>query len=162
MQHIKKSLSRVILGFILVFLYSCAKPTVVSVTLPEDKNLTCVQLEKSLDDSRKFREKALGVTGNTGKNQARAMLFWPALMMTYVNAHEAIVAAQERSVHLINLMQEKKCENTNKLLNDIETTMRVQTLKDLTEAYKSLNELYKSGGLTEKEYTIQKKKILGQ
>ena len=59
-------------------------------------------------------------------------------------------------------MQEKKCENTNKLLNDIEITMRVQTLKDLTEAYKSLNELYKSGGLTEKEYTTQKKKILGQ
>ena len=83
-------------------------------------------------------------------------------MMTYVNASEAIVAANERSVHLINIMQDKNCKNVDKVLAHIASTPRVQTLKDLSEGYKSLLELYKSGGLTEKEYNNQKRKVLGQ
>jgi F0F1-type ATP synthase delta subunit len=72
------------------------------------------------------------------------------------------MAANERSVHLINIMQDKNCKNVDKVLAHIATTPRVQTLSDLSEAYKSLLELYKSGGLTEKEYDIQKRKVLGQ
>ena len=84
-------------------------------------------------------------------------------MITYANAHEAIMAASERSVHLINIMQKKNCKNLDsKLLVEVQTTHRVQTLKDLSEAYKNLNELYKSGALTDSEFITQKKKILGQ
>ena len=115
-----------------------------------------------MEDAQDFRERALAVTGNTAKNNVRAMLFWPALMMTYANAHEAILAATERTVHVVNLMKQKKCKNTERYLNEVKSTFRVQTLNDLTEAYKSLNELYKSGGLSEKEYRKQKKKVLGQ
>ena len=155
-----KEIFALILSFIL--LYSCAKPIVVNVILPEDKKSNCEQLEAALDDAQEFRRIAIAVTGNTGKNQAAAVLFWPALMMTYVNASEAIVAANERSVHLINIMQDKDCKNVPKLMARISSTPRVQTLKDLSEAYKSLNELYKSGGLTEREYKAQKAKVLGQ
>ena len=162
MKYINFFINIMMTTLILVFLYSCAKPTVVNVVMPEDKNLNCTQLEKALEDAQEFRTKALAVVGNTGKNQIRAALFWPALYMTYSNAHEAVVAASERSVHLVNSMQEKKCINTEKYLSEIKLTMRIQTLKDLAEAYKSLNELYKSGGLNEKEFETQKKKILGQ
>ena len=156
----KNYLGILVLSFVL--LISCAKPTVVNIVLPDDNKLNCEKLENSVADAQEFRRKALAVTGNTGKNQAAALLFWPALMMTYVNASEAIVAANERSVHLINIMQDKNCKNVDKVLAHIASTPRVQTLKDLSEAYKSLLELYKSGGLTEKEYNIQKRKVLGQ
>ena len=147
---------------ILILLNCCAKPKVVNVVLPGDEDLNCEQLETSLNDAQDFRKQAISVTGNTPQNQARALLFWPALMITYINAHEAIVAATERSVNLINLLQNKKCKNTDNLLAKVQSTFRVQTLKELSEAYKNLNDLYKSGGLTEKEYNIQKHKVLGQ
>jgi len=156
----KNFLNILVISFVL--LISCAKPTVVNIVLPDDDKLNCEKLENAVADAQEFRRKAIAVTGNTGKNQAAAILFWPALMMTYVNAAEAITAANERSVHLINIMQDKNCKNVDKVLAHIATTPRVQTLSDLSEAYKSLLELYKSGGLTEKEYDIQKRKVLGQ
>ena len=149
-----------ILSFVL--LISCAKPTVVNIVLPTDDKLNCEKLENGVADAQEFRRKAIAVTGNTGKNQAAAWLFWPALMMTYINASEAIVAANERSVHLINIMQDKNCKNVDKVLTHIASTPRVQTLRELSDTYKSLLELYKSGGLSEKEYDIQKRKVLGQ
>ena len=156
----KNFLSILVLG--LVLLISCAKPAVVNVVLPNDDKLDCKKLEKGVDDAQEFRSKAISVTGNTPQNQARGYLFWPALMMTYLNASEAITAANERTVHLINIMHDKNCGNVDKVLAHIAMTPRVQTLKDLSEAYKSLLELYESGGLTEKEYELQKIKVLGQ
>jgi hypothetical protein len=158
----KKVIIILILGLNLILLNSCAKPTVVNVTLPKDNELNCEKLEDALADAQAFRKKAIGATGATVDNQLRGVFFWPALMMTYANAHEAIVAASERSIHLINIMQKKNCKNLDSILLEVQTTFRVQTLKDLNEAYKSLNELYKSGALTEKEFITQKKKILGQ
>ena len=157
-----KFLGIIVLGLSLALLNSCAKPTVVNIVLREDENLNCEKLEDAVADAQEFRRKAIAVTGNTGKNQAAAILFWPALMMTYVNASEAIVAANERSVYLINIMQDKNCKNVDKVLAHIASTPRVQTLKDLSATYKSLLELYKSGGLNEQEYDIQKRKVLGQ
>ena len=156
----KNYLGILVLSFVL--LTSCAKPTVVNITLPDDNKLNCEKLENAVTDAQEFRRKAIAVTGNTGKNQAAALLFWPALMMTYVNASEAIVAANERSVYLINIMQDKNCENVDKVLAHIANTPRVQSLKDLSEAYKNLLELYKSGALTEAEFKIEKRQVLGQ
>ena len=158
----KKVIIILILGLNLILLNSCAKPTVVNVTLPKDNELNCEKLEDALADAQSFRKKAIGATGATIDNQLRGAFFWPALMVTYANAHEAIVAASERSVHLINIMQKKNCKNLDSILLEVQTTYRVQTLKDLNEAYKSLNELYKSGALTESEFITHKKKILGQ
>ena len=156
----KNFLNILVISFVL--LISCAKPTVVNIVLPDDDKLNCEKLENAVTDAQEFRRKAMAVTGNTGKNQAAAILFWPALMMTYVNASEAIVAANERSVHLINIMQDKNCNNVDKVLAHIASTPRVQTLKDLSEAYKNLNELYKSGALTEDEFVREKRQVLGQ
>ena len=103
----KKVVIILILGLNLILLNSCAKPTVVNVTLPKDKELNCEKLEDALADAQSFRKKAIGATGATIDNQLRGVLFWPALLVTYANAHDAIVAASERSVHLINIMQKK-------------------------------------------------------
>ena len=146
----------------IVLLNSCAKPTVVNVVLPKDKSSNCKQLEGSISDAQEFRRKAIAVTGNTPQNQARGMLFWPALMVTYLNAHEAIVAANERSVNLINLMLDNNCNNSEKDLKKISSTPRVQTLKDLSQAYRDLKELYESGALTDDEFKEEKKQVLGQ
>jgi|TARA_B100000959_G_scaffold121045_1_gene127205 hypothetical protein len=156
----KNFLNILVISFVL--LISCAKPTVVNIVLPDDDKLNCEKLENAVADAQEFRRKAIAVTGNTGKNQAAAILFWPALMMTYVNASEAIVAANERSVHLINIMQDKNCKKVDKVLAHIASTPRVQSLKDLSEAYKNLNELYKSGALTEDEFRKEKIQVLGQ
>ena len=146
----------------IALLNSCAKPTVVNVVLPEDKNLNCEQLETSITDAQEFRRKAIAVTGNTPQNQARGFLFWPALMVTYLNAHEAIVAANERSVNLINLMLDNNCNNSEKVLKRVSSTPRMQTLKDLSQTYRDLKELYESGALTDDEFRMEKKQILGQ
>jgi len=151
-----------ILALSLVLLVSCAKPKVVNVVLPTDDKLDCEKLEKGVDDAQEFREKAIAETGNTGKNQVAGYLFWPALLMTYANVHEAIMAANGRTVHLINIMHDKNCKNVDKVLAHIAMTPRIQTLKDLSETYKSLLELYEAGGLTDKEYMQQKRKVLGQ
>ena len=156
-------LSTVLIIFIsLIFFISCAKPTVVNVVLPEDKNASCAQLEQSIKDAQKFRKKATRELGHTPGNYARNMLFWPALFTTYVNAQQAMVAATERSVNLANLMKRQNCKNVDKILKDVQFTFRVQTLSELSEAYKSLNEAYKSGALTESEFATHKKKVLGQ
>jgi hypothetical protein len=158
----KKIIIILVLFSSLLLLNSCLKPTVVNITLPGDKELNCEKLENALTDAQKFRNKAIKATGATVDNQLRGVFFWPALMVTYANAHEAIVAATERSMHLINIMQKKDCNNLNSILLEVQTTFRVQTLKELNETYKSLNELYKSGALSEKEFITHKKKILGQ
>ena len=158
----KKVKTILILSLSLILLISCAKPTVVKITLPKDSELNCEKLEDSLADAQSFRKKAIGATGATVDNQLRGAFFWPALMVTYANAHEAIVAASERSVHLINIMQKKNCNNLDSILLEVQTTHRVQSLKDLSETYKNLKELYESGALTEKEFITHKKKVLGQ
>tara|TARA_Y100000590_G_C15084929_1_gene775357 strand:- start:58 stop:531 length:474 start_codon:yes stop_codon:yes gene_type:complete len=156
----KNFLSILFLSFVLIV--SCAKPTVVNVVLPNDKDLTCEQLETSVTDAQEFRRKAIGVTGNTPQNQARSMLFWPALMITYLNAHEAIVAANERTVNLLNYMSDKNCENSEKVLKRVASTPRLQSLGELSQAYKDLKELYESGALTDVEFRKEKKQVLGQ
>ena len=161
-MYIKFLTKILFLGLFLILLHSCAKPTVVKTTLPEDKKMNCEKLETAVIDAQEFRSKALAVTGNTAKNQLRGIFFWPALLTTYTNAHEAIMAANERTVHLLNIMQGKKCDNIVRLMARVATTPRVQTLKDLSEAYKSLTEAYKSGALTEDEFMTQKRKVLGQ
>ena len=76
----KNFLNILVISFVL--LISCAKPTVVNIVLPDDDKLNCEKLENAVADAQEFRRKAIAVTGNTGKNQAAAILFWPALMMT--------------------------------------------------------------------------------
>ncbi len=90
-------------------LFGCASPTVVQSVKPGDAGLSCAQLQNEYADAEKFKKDAEGEKGVTGGNTAR-LLFWPAIVGTYMNANEAIAAADNRKVHLANLMSQKSCQ----------------------------------------------------
>ena len=51
----KKFLEILVLGISLIFLSSCAKPTVVNVALPKDEKLNCEQLENEIAETQKIK-----------------------------------------------------------------------------------------------------------
>jgi len=92
-----------------VLLAACAHPTVIQTIKPGDTELSCGQLQNEYSDAERFKKEADGEKGVTGGNTAR-LLFWPSIVGTYMNANEAISAAESRKVHLINMMTQKKCD----------------------------------------------------
>ena len=157
----KKILVILLTGFF--FLNSCAKPTVVDSIMPGDEELNCGQLKNSVAEAQRFIKDAEGVKGGTGDNWARGLFFWPAIIQSYSNANEAIAAANTRKVHLFNIMRQKNCKNVGLLV--IETTAiggedSKRSEESLTSELQTLNELYKSGVLSEEEFKKAKKKIL--
>ena len=76
-------------------LLGCASPTVVQSVKPGDAGLTCAQLQNEYSDADRFKKQAGEEKGVTGGNVAR-LLFWPAIIGTYMNANEAISAADNR------------------------------------------------------------------
>lgn len=91
------------------FLSACASPTVVQTVKPGDMGLNCAQLQNEYSDAERFKKEADAEKGVTGGNVAR-LLFWPAIVGTHMNANEAIAAAENRKVHLANMMMQQKCE----------------------------------------------------
>ena len=157
----KKTLVILLTGFF--FLNSCAKPTVVDSIMPGDEELNCGQLKNSVAEAQRFIKDAEGVKGGTGDNWARGLFFWPAIIQSYSNANEAIAAANTRKVHLFNIMRQKNCRNIGSLV--VETTAiggedSKRSEESLTSELQTLNELYKSGVLSEEEFKQAKKKIL--
>ena len=151
----KKLLIIFILAAKIIFLGSCAKPTVVNVVLPGDNELNCKQLEIELAESQKIKRDAEFAKGNTGGNITRIMLFWPAWAKTFHNADVAIQAADDRIFHLFKIMKEKKCANASKVEDQI---LKLET--SLTGQLKELKKMYKDGDLTKEEYKKAKKKLL--
>ena len=157
----KKILVILLTGFF--FLNSCAKPTVVDSIMPGDEELNCGQLKNSVAEAQRFIKDAEGVKGGTGDNWARGLFFWPAIIQSYSNANEAIAAANTRKVHLFNIMRQKNCKNVGSLV--VETTAiggedSKRSEESLTSELQTLNELYKSGVLSEEEFKQAKKKVL--
>ena len=150
----------IIFSLYLIFLNSCAKPTVVDVVMPKDKNLNCKELKDEYLEMKRFRKEAEDVKDvSSGKNITRHMFFWPALLRTLHNADEAIEAANKRGYHLIELMKGKKCENANKYYDEI--TKKTYLIYVSQEIIK-LEKLRQKGVLTEEEFKKAKKKFLDQ
>jgi hypothetical protein len=94
---------------LVALLSACASPTVIQSIKPGDTGLSCAQLQNEYSDAERYKKEAEGEKGVTGGNTAR-LLFWPAIVGTYMNANEAIAAAENRKVHLTNMMLQQKCE----------------------------------------------------
>lgn len=105
-------MKKIISVLLVALLSACASPTVVQSTKPGDTGLTCAQLQNEYADADKLKREAEGEKGVTGGNVAR-LLFWPSIIGTYMNANEAIAAAENRKVHLVNVMMNKKCPVPN-------------------------------------------------
>jgi hypothetical protein len=71
--------------------------------------LSCAQLQNEYADADKLKKAAAEEKGVTGGNVAR-LLFWPSIIGTYMNANEAIAAADNRMVNLANLMSRSNCK----------------------------------------------------
>ena len=141
----------------IIFLYGCAKPTVVNIVLPGDKELNCEQLEDAIAESQKIKRDAEYAKDGTGGNVARLMLFWPAWAKTLHNADVAIIAANDRIFHLFNIMKKKRCSSLDKIEAQI---LNINTEISITDELKELKKMYKSGDLTKEEYKKAKSKIL--
>ena len=153
----KKNL--IFLIIILITLNSCAKPTVIDISMPNDKNLNCDELNYEFNETRRFKKKAQNAKDiNTGGNMTRTILFWPALLKTLHNADVAIRAADARAYHVVDIMREKKCKNTDKFYSDLNKTISLT----LSFEIKRLNQLYKRGIITEEEFIEAKKKVLSK
>ena len=80
-----------------------------------DEELNCGRLKNAYAEAERFKEEAKGEKGVTSVNTARALLFWPAIVGTYMNSNEAIQADDSRKVHLMNIMREKDCSGLDSL-----------------------------------------------
>ena len=146
---------------VFVFLYSCAKPVVVEVIQPDDKLLNCTELKQQIEETNKIKEEAEFSKGSGG-NFARALLFWPAWAQSLNNADDAMIAANNRSFHLIKLMRNKNCPGAD----DLKAKLIDKPIKEnvsgsnLADQLKTLKELYEDGHLSDEEYTKAKKKII--
>ena len=149
--------------YILVFilLYSCAKPTVVEVVQTGDELLNCTELKQEIEETNKIKDEA-EFSKDSGGNIARAILFWPAWAQSLNNADDAMIAANNRSFHLIKLMRKKNCPGAE----DLKAKIADKPIKEnvsgsnLADQLKTLKELYEDGHLSEEEYTKAKKKII--
>ena len=149
-----------ILGMSLVVINSCAKPTVVDIVMPGDEDLNCEQLETAIAEAQNFKRKAEYAKEGTGANTTRVLLFWPAWAKTLHNADVAIVAADDRNYHLLNIMKRKNCKGVNIINAEISGASSSQN--SISKQLNELNKLYKSGALTKDEFKDAKKKTLDQ
>ena len=150
---------KIALILILLLFSSCAKPTVVNITMPGDEELSCGQLKDGYEETRRFKKEAETVREtDTGGNITRTILFWPALVKTLHNADVAIRAADDRAYHLISIMKNKNCKETDRLHSELTKSGPPNISFEL----RRLHKLYKSGALTDEEFELAKKKILSQ
>ena len=150
-----------ILILIFFFVYSCAKPTVVEITQPDDGLLNCKELKQEIEETNKIKEEA-EFSKDSGGNIARALLFWPAWAQSLNNANDAMIAANSRSFHLIKLMRNKNCPGADDLKAKITDKPIKENISEsnLADQLKTLKELYEDGHLSDEEYTKAKKKII--
>ena len=141
---------------IFIFLFSCATPEVVTVKSPSDEKKNCGELEILVSEAQKFKRDALYEKENTGGNMARMILFWPAAATTFYNADKAIRAANDRTYHLIKIMKKKNCKN----IDIVNSSILERSTQDIASQLNILKEMFRSGDLTEEEFTKAKKKLL--
>ena len=154
---IRKSINFFI--FILFFLATCAKPTVVEIIQTNDDKLNCEELKTEIAESQKVKEEA-EFSKDSGGNMARIILFWPAWARSLHNADEAILAANNRKHHLIKTMKKINCEDADMFKAKIKDTNSTNSQNNIAEQLKILKELHDSGDLTKEEYIKAKKKVI--
>ena len=141
---------------ILFFMAACAKPKVIDIVMPEDKNLKCSELTDAYLETRRFKEEAIATQNQQGAQTTRMIIFWPALVQSMLNADTAIKAANDRAYHVIDLMRVKKCSDAERYFSELTKT----SSRKISAEIRSLNKLYKKGILTEEEFIKAKKKVL--
>jgi len=92
-------------------LAGCANPKVVAQREIGDKDLTCSQIRREMEEVRDIKRDAESDKGFSGKNVAAALFFWPAIIGNEMNTGNAIEAANSRLGHLASLHEKKNCDS---------------------------------------------------
>ena len=148
------------LGIYLVclLLINCAGSAthdVVSAHKAGDTDLTCKELDQEIVRAQVIID---GVekdkSGMSGADILDGLLWFPFnLIAKSQNYKNSLNAADRRIERVEQLKVDKGCA--------AETEAIQAKTEDLTQKLLDLNQLYKDGGLTKKEYTKAKKKLLG-
>ena len=103
----QKNLTLLIL---IIFLTSCATPTVVNVIQPNDNKLSCKELDTEIAKANEYANEAQDAK-KAGKphNIGAVLFFLPGLGFSMANIDEASKAAKDRAIHLNNLKEKKNC-----------------------------------------------------
>lgn len=134
----------------------CATPHVVQEVKTSDNTLTCAQLDTEMSEADRFRSDAQKEKRVTGTNVAAVILFWPAMIGTYSNANEAILAADTRKSHLVGLYAQKKCMEKGQTADALTTTFRGENEQQLSELKTTLDK----GLISKEEQDIKRKQVL--
>ena len=103
-------MNKVAIGVATAFLLSaCANPEAIDERKVGDDKLSCSQIKDEIYEAERFKDKASKAKGVTGTNVAAAVFFWPAMIVTYGNANDAIDAAKDRKDYLVRLADKKGC-----------------------------------------------------
>mgnify|MGYP001242459439 CR=1 FL=1 len=132
-----------------------AQHEVVSAHKAGDTDLTCKQLDNEIVRAQVIID---GVekdkSGVSGADILDGLLWFPFnLIAKSQNYKNSLNAADRRIERVEQLKVDKGCA--------AETEAIQAKTEDLTQKLLDLNQLYKDGGLTKKEYTKAKKKLLG-
>ena len=103
----QKNLTLLIL---IIFLTSCATPTVVNVIQPNDNKLSCKELDTEIAKANEYANEAQDAKKAGKPHNIGAMLFFlPGLGFSMANIDEASKAAKDRAIHLNKLKEKKNC-----------------------------------------------------
>tara|TARA_B100000614_G_scaffold233831_1_gene229393 strand:- start:184 stop:498 length:315 start_codon:yes stop_codon:yes gene_type:complete len=95
---------------LMIFLTSCATPTVVNVIQPNDNKLSCKELDTEIAKANEYANEAQDAKKAGKPHNIGAMLFFlPGLGFSMANIDEASKAAKDRAIHLNNLKEKKNC-----------------------------------------------------
>ena len=95
---------------LLLFIASCATPTVVNVIGPNDNEMSCKELSAEILKANQYADEAQQAKKTSAPHNIWAMLFFlPGYGVTLKNIEDATKAARKRALHLNKLKEKKGC-----------------------------------------------------
>ena len=99
-----------VLSILLLFISSCATPTVVNVIGPNDNELSCKELSAEIAKANQYADEAQEAKNVKNPHNIGAILFFlPGYGMSIKNIEEATKAAKDRAIHLNKIKEKKNC-----------------------------------------------------
>lgn len=95
----------------LSLLGACTHTERVSVVQPGDRMMTCTQLRSEFDKLDEIRRDGQSDQGVNAANVGAVLFFWPAAVGNYFTARDAMEIAERRREHLMQIYNEKNCDN---------------------------------------------------
>lgn len=100
----------VIIVAVSIFAIGCVHSQKIDKVRVDDEQLSCKELLDQIKEAEDYKKKAEENKGVNGKNVAAAVFFLPGLVSTYIDANDAIKAAEDRKQYLAEIYKEKKCK----------------------------------------------------